>query len=102
MFQNDDVPRVVGVACCGQFAVSKSQVRSRPKSSYERFQRWLPETPLDDSDSGRVLEYMWHIIWSVTVVVSILYGPAGGGPAHVCSCPDLETCYCDVYGQCKG
>jgi len=34
--------------------------------------------------------------WSATVVVSILYGPAGGGPAHVCSCPDLETCYSNL------
>lgn len=63
MFQTDDVPRIVGVACCGQFAVSKTQVHSRPKSDYERYLKWLRETPLDDEASGRVLEYMWHIIY---------------------------------------
>ena len=63
MFQNDDVPKVVGVACCGQFAISKTQVHSRPQSDYERFLKWLRETPLKDEVSGRVLEYMWHIIY---------------------------------------
>lgn len=63
MFQNDDVPRIVGVACCGQFAVSKTQVYSRAKSDYQRYLKWLRETPLDDDVSGRVLEYMWHIIY---------------------------------------
>ncbi|MCJ1320017.1 hypothetical protein MMC15_005353 [Xylographa vitiligo] len=63
MFGNVDVPKVIGVACCSQFAVSRKQVLSRPRADYERYLKWLMETPLDDAVSGRVLEYFWHMIF---------------------------------------
>ncbi|KAK4106344.1 hypothetical protein N658DRAFT_490960, partial [Parathielavia hyrcaniae] len=55
-----DVPTLVGVSCCSQFAVSREAVRSRPRKDYLRWQKWLLETPLPDDLSGRVFEYMWH------------------------------------------
>ena len=58
-----EVPAQVGAACCSQFAVSREQVRKRPRSDYERYYRWLMETELDDATSGRVMEYLWHIIF---------------------------------------
>ena len=57
------VPAQVGAACCSQFAVSREQVRRRPRADYERYYRWLMETELDDATSGRVMEYLWHIIF---------------------------------------
>lgn len=63
MFNNSDVPEVIATPCCAQFAVSRDQVWMHPLSSYLRFQRWLMETELDDDASGRVMEYMWHIIF---------------------------------------
>jgi hypothetical protein len=55
-----NVPEVVGVPCCSQFAVTREAIRRRPREDYMRFRTWLLETPLDDSLSGRVLEYSWH------------------------------------------
>ncbi|KAF2877356.1 hypothetical protein BDV95DRAFT_481388, partial [Massariosphaeria phaeospora] len=57
------VPRVIATPCCAQFAVSRAQVEKRPKGDYERFLGWLEETPLDDYTSGRVFEYLWHVIF---------------------------------------
>ncbi|MCJ1479089.1 hypothetical protein MMC13_007773 [Lambiella insularis] len=75
IFGNKDVPKVVGIACCSQYAVSKRQVLRRPKSDYERFLAWLLDTKLDDDISGRVLEYMWHIIFGKNAVLEVLSAP---------------------------
>ncbi|KAF1980939.1 hypothetical protein K402DRAFT_365595, partial [Aulographum hederae CBS 113979] len=82
LFPNEEPPLAVGVACCAQFAVSRDQVLKRPRGDYERFLSWLLETKLDDEASGRVTEYMWHMIF-------------GQLPQY---CPSLEQCRCDVYG----
>jgi hypothetical protein len=63
LFNNTDVPEVVGVACCSQFAVARWQVLKRPLGDYQRYHKWLMETELTDEVSGRVMEYMWHIIF---------------------------------------
>jgi hypothetical protein len=60
LFPSTPVPEVVGVSCCAQFAVTRSQIQRRKKKDYERYRDWLLSTPLKDSISGRVLEYSWH------------------------------------------
>ncbi|KAG9945204.1 hypothetical protein KCU85_g7374, partial [Aureobasidium melanogenum] len=82
IFANDDVPEVVGVACCAQFAVSKQQILQRTKEEYVRMHAWLMNTQLDDQVVGRVFEYLWHIIFGQESVY----------------CPSLAQCYRDVYG----
>ncbi|KAK5797356.1 hypothetical protein VI817_003647 [Penicillium citrinum] len=82
IFNNTDVPEIVAVPCCAQFAVTREQILARPLSQYLAFHRWLLETELDDDTSGRVFEYLWHIIF-------------GQDPI---SCPSKEQCYMDVFG----
>lgn len=60
LFPGVKVPDSVGVSCCAQFAVSKETIMKRPLEEYERYRRWLLETELSDSLSGRILEYSWH------------------------------------------
>lgn len=77
---------VVAQACCAQFAVSKQQLLARPKEQYEHFLTFLENSVQDgheDETAGRVMEYMWHIIF---------------GRDHV-FCPPAVDCYCDVYGR---
>ncbi|KAF9884209.1 hypothetical protein FE257_002200 [Aspergillus nanangensis] len=62
-FNNTPVPDVIAVPCCAQFTVSRDQVLQRPLSSYVRYHHWLMETSLPDEVSGRIMEYMWHIIF---------------------------------------
>jgi hypothetical protein len=76
---------VVATQCCAQFAVSKEQVLKRPKEDYERFRDYIEKTPYDDDTIGRVLEYMWHIMF--------------GAPAVQCEA--TSSCWCNVYGRCS-
>ena len=78
------LPDEIGVACCAQFVVSRDHVLRRPKEDYIRFRRWVLETDLNDAKSGRVMEYLWHIIFGMDSVY----------------CPDEKECYCRVYGFC--
>lgn len=55
-----EVPSVVSVSCCAQFALTREMVRSRSKGDYIRMRNWLLATPLEDSLAGRVFEYSWH------------------------------------------
>ncbi|RAL12874.1 DUF3431 domain-containing protein [Aspergillus homomorphus CBS 101889] len=82
LFNNTDVPEVVAVACCSQFAVSRDQVLKRPLSDYQWFYEWVLTTPLNDDLARHVMEYTWHIIF-------------GQDPVY---CPDTYQCYEDVYG----
>lgn len=77
------IPKVIGTPCCSQFAVSKSQVLKRPLSDYHRYRQWLLDTELPSDVSGRVLEYMWHIVF-------------GKAPVW---CPEPHECWCEQYGR---
>jgi hypothetical protein len=81
---HSSVPHTVGAACCSQFAVSKAQVRARPRTDYLRYRKWLIDTELSDDVSGRVMEYMWHMIF-------------GKGAIW---CPDHTQCWCEQFGRC--
>ena len=63
-----DVPPNIGAACCAQFAVSSSRVLERPLSDYEQFRQWIIDTELSDAKSGRVFEFLWHIIFGMPAV----------------------------------
>lgn len=85
LFPNLPVPDVVGVACCAQFAVTKSRILARPLADYMRYRDWLLTTDLADDTSGRILEYSWHMIF-------------GKAAVH---CPPAPECYCRTFGYCN-
>lgn len=74
----------IQAACCAQFAVSKEQIYTRPWQDYYNIRQWLFDTDLNDAKSGRVLEYLWHIIFGKEAI----------------HCPNPDLCYCRVYGRC--
>jgi hypothetical protein len=74
----------VWAPCCAQFAVSKEAVLERPLGDYVAMRDWLMDTELDDARSGRVFEYLWHVVFGMESTF----------------CPDAETCYCEVFGRC--
>lgn len=61
-------PAQVGAACCAQFAVSRDRVRQRPLSDYEQFRQWIISTEKNDAQSGRVMEFLWHVIFGMDPV----------------------------------
>ena len=66
--KDEQAPALVGAACCAQFAVSKVQVQARPLSDYDRFREWVVDTEKSDAKSGRVLEFLWHVIFGKDAV----------------------------------
>ncbi|KAL1305164.1 hypothetical protein AAFC00_002086 [Neodothiora populina] len=82
MFNSSHVPEVIAVACCAQFAVSREQILKRSREEYIWYHKWLMDTDLEDEISGRVFEYLWHVIF-------------GRDAVH---CPPVDECYSNVYG----
>lgn len=82
------LPERIAAPCCAQFAVSRQRVRRRSKAEWEALRSWLINTGANSRESGRVLEYTWHL-WF------------GMGDEF---CPDEAQCLCDVYGvgDCDG
>lgn len=76
--------KVVAAPCCAQFAVTGERIRQRPREEYERFRLILERLYMDDDTLGRILEYLWHIIFGMEVV----------------DCPDEVRCACELYGRC--
>ncbi|KAI4144286.1 MAG: hypothetical protein L6R39_004249 [Caloplaca ligustica] len=66
--EEEYVPGEVGAACCAQFAVSRGRVLQRPLSDYEGFRKWIVDTKLSDARSGRVMEFLWHVIFGMEAV----------------------------------
>ena len=75
---------IVATPCCAQFAVSRAQILARPKEDYEKYMKYIENTHFDDDTSGRVMEYMWHIIF-------------GRDAVH---CDNQLDCWCAVFGRC--
>jgi hypothetical protein len=65
----DEVPEMVGQPCCAQFAVSKMQVKQRPLEDYISYRQWVLDTELEDEKSGRVMEFLWHVIFGKEAVL---------------------------------
>lgn len=84
-FPDTPVPDTVGAHCSSQFAVSRDRIHSRPVLFYEKVRRWLLETDLEDQISGRIVEYMWHIIFGMEAV----------------DCQHAGECFCETFGLCN-
>lgn len=85
LFPERDLPDEIGSPCCAQFGVSRKKVRERPVRDYERVRQWIWDTDLAAGRSGRVLEYLWHILFGQEAV----------------ACPDAGECFCKTYGLCN-
>ncbi|KAK8167990.1 hypothetical protein BKA80DRAFT_265748 [Phyllosticta citrichinensis] len=62
-FPSTPCPAIIAAPCCAQFAVSSNQIMARPIEDYLMYRQWLMDTEMDDENSGRVFEYLWHIIF---------------------------------------
>ena len=103
-FPTQTVPEQVGTHCGAQFAMTKTRVRQRPLADYELYRRWLWDTKLDDSVSGRILEYTWHsksdILLTRSMNSFLTYRAVIMGKPAV-HCPDAGECFCQKYGLCN-
>lgn len=73
LFPGEELPEVIGVPCCSQFALSAWAVRARGREEYVRMRKWLLESELDSATSGRIFEYAWHSKFSFYLLFVFLF-----------------------------
>jgi hypothetical protein len=86
IFPDDPIPDVLAQPCCAQFVVSRERILATPKARFVYYRDWILRTELSDYISGRIWEYLWHVVFTGKNVV----------------CPKEHICYCDGYGICFG
>lgn len=57
----EKTPVKIAAPCCSQFAASRNAIRRRSKAFWEDLRQWLIDVPLPSRESGRLIEYTWHI-----------------------------------------
>lgn len=99
----------VRAQCCAQFVVSPESIWQHSRDEYGALRQWLLDdsavggAPRDDLVAGRVLSYLWHILF-------IRHDGARGSRTpqdhldlselNTQACPAASECYCRLYGRC--
>ena len=102
----------VKAQCCAQFVVARANIWQHSRDEYAALRQWLLDdskdsAPRDDRISGRILSYLWHILF----LPQQGYAPrpsAGLQDAstinldrlNLMACPSAAECYCRLYGRC--
>lgn len=92
----------VRAQCCAQFVVSPQRVWQHSRAEYAALRQWLLDggygrgsAPADDRVAGRVISYLWHILF--------MQDPYNGitlDRLNAQACPSAAECYCRLYGRC--
>ncbi|KAL4916389.1 hypothetical protein BDW62DRAFT_218745 [Aspergillus aurantiobrunneus] len=104
----------VRAQCCAQFVVASERVRSHSREEYVALRQWLLDSgdtgvpsralgrlgmaPRDDRLAGRIVSYIWHILF-----LDVGGSEEGGVDLDVlnsAACPSAQDCYCRLYGRC--
>lgn len=124
--------------CCAQFVVSRSKVHTHSRAEYFALRQWLLDgsssrslsssssssssqhhskkekkhtaaAPADDRVAGRILSYVWHILFLRGEEEGAAGEEGGGGGGgsdlnlstlNAQACPSAGECYCRLYGRC--
>lgn len=91
--------------CCAQFVVSKDSIHRHSREEYVALRQWLLDgygmsrnsnaAPRDDRIAGRVLSYLWHVLF-----IPQQDGPVDLDILNKQACPSAAECYCKLYGKC--
>lgn len=102
----------VRAQCCAQFVVAQERVWQHGRDEYVALRQWLLDgsdngaarnlqsgskaAPGDDLVAGRIVSYIWHILFA-------RHGDNGIDLDELNrdSCPTADECYCRLYGRCS-
>jgi hypothetical protein len=94
----------VRAQCCAQFVVSRESIWQHSCEEYVALRQWLLDgtAPRKDKVSGRVLSYIWHIMF----VKQAESSPSADGGINLdrlktLACPRADECCCRLYGRCN-
>lgn len=131
---------IVKSQCCAQFVVARENIWRHSRDEYVALRQWLLDgsarhgdnthpqilnngnegrmnrlSPSDDRIAGRVLSYIWHILFLPSPaethhqVDPEVYSQSGINAAGTVdlvhlnnlACPRADECYCRLYGRCR-
>lgn len=88
--------------CCAQFAVSPRRIWQHSQAEYVALRQWLLDggygrgaAPPDDKIAGRIISYIWHILF-----LQDPYSSISLDLLNAQACPSAAECYCRLYGRC--
>ncbi|KAL5328196.1 hypothetical protein ACEPPN_001692 [Leptodophora sp. 'Broadleaf-Isolate-01'] len=94
--------------CCAQFVVSQENIWRHSRDEYVALRQWLLDGPankdaahLDDKVAGRILSYVWHILFMKQTDNEISRGVVDLDQLNIQACPRADECYCRLYGRCN-
>jgi hypothetical protein len=101
----------VKAQCCAQFIVARENIWQHSRAEYFALRQWLLDdglesAPRDSRISGRILSYLWHILF----LPQQGYSPRSSAGVHdsvnldrlnSMACPTAADCYCRLYGRCE-
>ncbi|KAJ5683257.1 hypothetical protein N7462_006422 [Penicillium macrosclerotiorum] len=99
--------------CCAQFIVSRERIWQHTREEYVALRQWLLDgsddgasrrsrnvksksAPADDRVAGRIVSYMWHILFATQRAD----GQIDLEQLNKEACPSAQDCYCRLYGRC--
>uniref|UniRef100_A0A093V7Y2 Uncharacterized protein n=1 Tax=Talaromyces marneffei PM1 TaxID=1077442 RepID=A0A093V7Y2_TALMA len=90
--------------CCAQFIVGRVNILQHTIQEYIALRQWLLDesndaAPRDDRISGRILSYLWHILFIKKQEVEE-NGAISLEKLNSAACPRAPDCYCRLYGLC--
>ena len=108
----------VRAQCCAQFVVSRESVWQHTREEYVALRQWLLDgsddsqhspsppnrraAPRDDRIAGRILSYVWHILFIKHEVLRSEGSAAISlDQLNTAGCPRADECYCRLYGRCN-
>jgi len=108
---------VVRSQCCAQFVVARDRVWQHRRDEYVALRQWLLDgssndgasthkrsknaAPQDDRVAGRILSYMWHILFMQQAELGTKTTGVNLEQLNQAACPSADECYCRLYGRCN-
>ncbi|CAF9914417.1 MAG: hypothetical protein ALECFALPRED_009588 [Alectoria fallacina] len=112
----------VRAQCCAQFVVARDRVWQHSRDEYVALRQWLLDgssdsgvnehsqsgnaAPRDDRVAGRILSYLWHILFMQQGESNAQNSSPGAYDGidlerlNTLACPRADDCYCRLYGRC--
>lgn len=89
--------------CCAQFIVSRDRIKQHSREEYVALRQWLLDgpAPSDDMIAGRIMSYLWHILFLPQSELSANSdGEHDLQRMNELACPRAGDCYCNLYDWC--
>jgi len=87
--------------CCAQFIVARDSMWQHEREEYVALRQWLLEAaPDDDRVSGRILSYLWHVLFVRRDLLGRDSQEVDLARLNEFACPSAAACYCRLYGRC--